>query len=134
MGERNVKVWQIPVTVSVEASTESKARLTIQNRLGVDDRVKRYHFDRGAANELASLWRPISTAPKKETFLGLEGDLGYAFTAEWSEAGVCWMNLTANEKTTQISHWMPQPPLSESDEHDTDHEEDLGAASNPGGD
>ena len=108
-----MKVWKIPVIVSVEADTESKARLTIQNRLGADDRVKRYQFDKGATNELSSVWRPISTAPKDGMFLGFESDLGYAFTAEWSKAGECWMNLTANEKTTRISHWMPQPPLSQ---------------------
>ena len=49
-GEGTMKVWDIPVVVSVEEETESKARLTIQNRLGADDRVKRYQFDKGATN------------------------------------------------------------------------------------
>jgi hypothetical protein len=41
--------------VSVEALTETKARVTIENRLGVDDRVKRYTFDKGATSKLASV-------------------------------------------------------------------------------
>lgn len=108
-----MSVWEIPVVVSVEAPTQTKARLTIENRLGVDDRVKRYTFDKGATSKLASVWRPISTAPKKGTFLGLEADVGYAFTAEWVEGADRWINVITNEETTKLSHWMPQPPLSE---------------------
>ena len=106
-----MNVRTIPVEVTIDADSDGDARLIIQHRLGGDDRVKRYSFDRGVTRELASVWRPISSAPKDRKVLGLEADLDYAFTAEWSNIGECWMNLTADEKSTKISHWMPQPPL-----------------------
>ncbi len=101
------RIWKIPVVVSVETETQSKARLVIQNQLGANSKVRGYLFDKGRQEELATFWRPISTAPKDRQILGYEADIRHAYSAQW--AGDGWLNLVSNEKALRITHWMDQP-------------------------
>jgi hypothetical protein len=109
-GENMVdKIWDIPLSVKVETDTESKARLLIQNALGVQPKVRSYDLKKGE-QKLLYHWKPIGSAPKDRNFLGCEFDIGLVYSAEW--AGDRWMNLAANAEAKNITHWIEHPDIS----------------------